>query len=98
MLPLGTVTFLFTDIQGSTQLWDSFPDEVSAALGVHDAIVTAGVAAFDGHIVKNTGDGLFAAFAAADSASRPPAISSGASSNRSGIRRSGDASSEVASP
>ena len=70
MLPSGTVTFLFTDIQGSTQLWDSFPDEMRAALKVHDAIVTEAVAASDGHIVKNTGDGQFAAFATADSAVR----------------------------
>lgn len=62
MLPSGTVTFLFTDIQGSTQLWDSFPDEMRAALGIHDLIVTRQVERRGGAIVKHTGDGLFAAF------------------------------------
>jgi len=68
MLPSGTVTFFFTDIQGSTQLWDSFPDEMRAALGVHDSIVSEAVGASDGHMVKNTGDGMFAAFSRAQDA------------------------------
>ena len=38
-LPTGTVTFLFTDLVGSTRLWDRFRDEMEAALARHDEIV-----------------------------------------------------------
>ncbi|MFQ5967219.1 MAG: tetratricopeptide repeat protein [Acidimicrobiia bacterium] len=64
-LPSGTVTFLFTDIQGSTQLWDAFPDEMRTALGVHDQIIGDAVSSANGAVVKNTGDGIFAAFSEA---------------------------------
>ena len=40
-LPTGTVTFLFTDIKGSTRLWEDRPDEMRAALARHDEIVRA---------------------------------------------------------
>jgi class 3 adenylate cyclase/predicted ATPase len=61
-LPTGTVTFLFTDIEGSTRLWDAFPDDMRRALAIHDAIVTEAVTSRSGHVVKQTGDGVFAAF------------------------------------
>ena len=61
-LPTGTVTFLFTDIEGSTRLWDAFPDDMRRALTMHDAIVTEAVTSRNGHVVKQTGDGVFAAF------------------------------------
>ena len=64
-LPSGQVTFLFTDIQGSTQLWDSFPDEMRAALEAHNQIMDDAIAAAGGSIVKDTGDGIFAAFPSA---------------------------------
>jgi class 3 adenylate cyclase len=41
-LPSGTVTFLFTDIEGSTHLWDIAPDAMRQALALHDEIVRAG--------------------------------------------------------
>jgi class 3 adenylate cyclase len=66
-LPCGEVTFLFTDIQGSTQLWDSFPEEMRAALAIHNQIMDDAVGA-GGSIVKNTGDGIFAAFPSAAAA------------------------------
>lgn len=69
-LPRGTVTFLFTDIEGSTQLWDAFPDDMRFALGMHDAIVSNAVGGHGGHVVKQTGDGVFAAFASAIDAGR----------------------------
>jgi class 3 adenylate cyclase len=37
--PTGTVTFLFTDIEGSTRLWDTVPDAMRAALEVRDDVV-----------------------------------------------------------
>ena len=38
-LPSGTVTFLFTDIEGSTRLWEEHPEAMQAALARHDAIL-----------------------------------------------------------
>ena len=38
-LPTGTVTFLFTDIEGSTVLWEQHPDAIRRALIRHDALV-----------------------------------------------------------
>ncbi|MEX1279602.1 MAG: AAA family ATPase, partial [Acidimicrobiia bacterium] len=67
-LPSGTVTFLFTDIEGSTRIWDAFPDEAREALGIHDRIVGEAVTRNGGHLVKHTGDGIFAAFDAAGGA------------------------------
>ena len=61
-LPSGTVTFLFTDIEGSTQLWESAPDAMRPALERHDLLLAAAVEAHGGHLVKMTGDGLHAVF------------------------------------
>jgi class 3 adenylate cyclase len=61
-LPSGTVTFLFTDVEGSTRLWDAFPDDMRAALRVHDEALTAAATQHGGNVVKHTGDGLFIAF------------------------------------
>ncbi|MDP9333891.1 MAG: adenylate/guanylate cyclase domain-containing protein, partial [Actinomycetota bacterium] len=61
----GTVTFLFTDIEGSTRLWEEQPEAMRAALARHDAILRDAVIAHRGSVVKTTGDGIFAAFAAA---------------------------------
>ena len=65
-LPSGTVTFLFTDIEGSTRLWDDFPEDMRRALKIHDAAVAKAVTEHCGHTIKNTGDGVFAAFSTAD--------------------------------
>jgi class 3 adenylate cyclase len=43
-LPIGTVTFLFTDLEGSTRLWERPPDQMRAALVRHDALVEGLVA------------------------------------------------------
>lgn len=67
-LPSGRVTFLFTDIQGSTRLWDAFPDEMQAALAAHNGIMDEAVAGGGGSVVKNTGDGVFAVFPSAPGA------------------------------
>lgn len=65
VLPSGTVTFLFTDIEGSTQLWEQHPQAMQTALARHDAILVQAIAAHAGTIVKRTGDGVLVAFAQA---------------------------------
>ena len=67
-LPAGTVTFLFTDIEGSTQLWDRFPQAMPAALSAHDAMLRRAIEAHGGHVVKNLGDGVYAVFSRAGDA------------------------------
>lgn len=62
-LPTGTVTFLFTDIEGSTRLWSERPDEMSRALEQHDGIVRDAIETSDGYIFATGGDGFAAAFA-----------------------------------
>ncbi|HEY8217451.1 MAG TPA: BTAD domain-containing putative transcriptional regulator [Acidimicrobiia bacterium] len=61
-------TLLFTDIERSTEIWDLHPDEMSAALERHDAILFDAVHGNRGDIVKRTGDGLCAVFASASDA------------------------------
>jgi len=67
-LPTGTVTFLFTDLESSTRLWEEHPDAMRAALARHDEILRDAVEKRGGHVVKTTGDGLHAAFAVAPDA------------------------------
>ena len=57
-----TLTFLFTDVEGSTRLWEQFPDVMPAALERHDAILRGAIERSDGAIVKATGDGVMAVF------------------------------------
>ncbi|MEX1007414.1 MAG: adenylate/guanylate cyclase domain-containing protein [Acidimicrobiia bacterium] len=65
-LPSGLVTFLFTDIEGSTRLWEEHPDGMRAALAHHDELIRGAVEAQRGYVVKTTGDGVHAAFPTAD--------------------------------
>jgi predicted ATPase/class 3 adenylate cyclase len=67
-LPLGTVTFLFTDLESSTRRWQDHPEAMKAGLARHDAIVRDAVESHGGYVVKTTGDGFHAAFAAAHDA------------------------------
>ncbi len=67
-LPSGTVTFLFTDIESSTQLWEKHPEAMKAALAKHDSILRAAVESNGGHVIKTTGDGVHAVFASAGQA------------------------------
>ena len=66
--PSGTVTFLFTDLEGSSRLWEAYPDAMGPALERHDAYLRAAIAASDGYLVKSTGDGVHVAFRTADAA------------------------------
>jgi len=67
-LPSGTVTFLFTDLEGSTRLWEQYPEAMKAALARHDDVLRAAVESGGGYVVKTTGDGVFAVFATAHGA------------------------------
>ena len=62
-VPSGTVTFLFTDIEGSTRLWEAAPELMGAALARHDALVRGAIEAHDGYVFATGGDGFAAAFA-----------------------------------
>ena len=67
-LPKGTVTFLFTDIEGSTRLWETQHAAMQAALPRHDALVRHCIAAHGGHVFKTGGDAFCAAFHTASDA------------------------------
>jgi predicted ATPase/class 3 adenylate cyclase len=56
------LTFLFTDVEGSTRLWEQNPLAMRTALAQHDSIVRAAIADVGGDVVKTTGDGLMAVF------------------------------------
>jgi Domain of unknown function (DUF4062)/Adenylate and Guanylate cyclase catalytic domain len=66
-LPAGTVTFLFTDIEGSTRLWESVPDAMEVALERHNRLVSEVIGGHGGVVVTSRGEGdsFFAAFASA---------------------------------
>jgi predicted ATPase/class 3 adenylate cyclase/DNA-binding XRE family transcriptional regulator len=63
ILPNGTVTFLFTDIVGSTQLWEQHPQAMPAQLARHDAILRQAITTHDGVVFKTMGDAVYATFA-----------------------------------
>jgi predicted ATPase/class 3 adenylate cyclase len=60
--PSGTVTFLFTDIEGSTRLWEVEPTAMSAALARHDDILRSAIEAHGGYVFSTGGDGFAVAF------------------------------------
>jgi predicted ATPase/class 3 adenylate cyclase len=64
-LPGGAVTFLLTDIEGSTALWEKFPDDMERSLARHDEIMTRVITERDGFVIKQRGEGdsVFAVFA-----------------------------------
>jgi class 3 adenylate cyclase len=61
-LPRGTVTFLFTDIEGSTPLWEERPGVMAAALERHDIVLGEVIAGHGGHVFSRAGDAFAAAF------------------------------------
>jgi class 3 adenylate cyclase/DNA-binding XRE family transcriptional regulator len=69
-VPGGTVTFLFTDIEGSTRYWEQHPQAMSDALARHDAILRTTTEAHGGIIFRTVGDAFCVAFANAPSALR----------------------------
>ncbi|RLE23937.1 MAG: adenylate/guanylate cyclase domain-containing protein, partial [Actinobacteria bacterium] len=66
--PSGQVTFLFTDVEGSTVLWDQQPDEMKVALEEHDRLVRSSVEASDGYVFTTAGDSFAVAFSSVESA------------------------------
>jgi predicted ATPase/class 3 adenylate cyclase len=62
LIPSGTVTLLFTDIQGSTRLWESEPLPMTAALRRHDQILRSAIEDAGGYVFKTVGDAFCAAF------------------------------------
>ena len=67
-IPSGTVTLLFTDIEGSTRLWEAAPDRMAVALRTHDALVRAAIEQSGGYVFKTVGDAFCAAFWTAEAA------------------------------
>ncbi len=67
-LPAGTLCFLFTDLEGSTRLWEAHPEAMGAVLARHDALLQEAVAAHGGVVFKTVGDGICAAFPVATDA------------------------------
>ncbi len=67
-LPSGTVTLLFTDLEGSTQLWEEHPRAMGEAVARHDEVVRIAIESHGGHVVKLTGDGGLGVFASAHDA------------------------------
>ena len=68
--PSGTVTFLFTDIEASTRLWEEHPGAMPVALERHDEIVRSAIAGRGGYVFSTAGDSFAAAFARAGDAVR----------------------------
>jgi predicted ATPase/class 3 adenylate cyclase len=60
--PSGTVTFLFTDIEGSTKLWEHHPEAMRLALARHDDLLRAAIEGGGGYVFKTVGDAFCAAF------------------------------------
>jgi predicted ATPase/class 3 adenylate cyclase len=67
-LPSGTVTFLFTDIEGSTKLAQDYPDAMPALLTRHHAILHRAIQGYDGYVFQIVGDSFAAAFHSASDA------------------------------
>ena len=60
--PTGTVSFLFTDVEGSTRLWDRYPDAMRDALAHHDEILREAITGRGGFVFSTAGDSFSASF------------------------------------
>jgi class 3 adenylate cyclase len=76
--PTGTVTFLFTDIEGSTKMWERSPHAMQAALARHDELLRWAIEESDGYVFKTVGDSFCCAFPTA-----PDALEAALGSQRS---------------
>ena len=68
--PSGTVTFLFTDMEGSTKLWERYPQEILAAQARHNQIVREAIESNEGYVFQVIGDAFCTAFHTAGDAIR----------------------------
>src|SRR5512133_3086043 len=72
-LPTGMVTFLFTDIENSTRLWEQHPQEMQRAHARHNQILQTAIEANHGYVFQVVGDAFYAAFHTAGDAARAAA-------------------------
>ena len=63
--PSGTVTFLLTDLEGSTRLWEQDPEAMKAAMARHNELLDKTIAAHRGYVFARMGDGMAASFSTA---------------------------------
>lgn len=70
LVPTDTLTFLFTDVEGSTRLWEKYPVQMEAALERHDDILRGTVEDYGGRVFKMVGDACYAAFLSPEEALR----------------------------
>src|SRR5262245_13768592 len=68
LAPTGTITFLFTDIEGSTRRWQRAPAAMAIAVARHDTLIRAAIESHGGHVFKTVGDAFCAAFPTAPAA------------------------------
>ncbi|MFZ0047790.1 MAG: adenylate/guanylate cyclase domain-containing protein, partial [Streptosporangiaceae bacterium] len=61
-IPSGTVTLLFTDIEGSTRLWEAEPGQMARALERHDELIRSAIEEHGGYVFKTVGDAFCATF------------------------------------
>jgi predicted ATPase/class 3 adenylate cyclase len=66
--PSGLITFLFTDVEGSTRRWEAFPDSMAEAIALHDRLLRTAIESRNGYIFKTLGDAFCAAFASPEDA------------------------------
>ena len=64
-LPTGTVTFLFTDVEGSTKLWERYPEAMPATMARHDEVLRGMMESSGGFVFKTIGDAFCVAFPSA---------------------------------
>jgi len=89
-IPAGSITFLFTDIEGSTRLWEEHPEAMSQALAQHDTLLRSFIESHNGHVFKTVGDAFCAAFAdPSDAVSAALAAQQWIGAAASGVRESG---------
>ena len=84
-LPTGTVTFLFTDIEGSTPLAQQYPAELPSLLARHHAILREAIESHHGHVFQIIGDAFCAAFHTAMMRSKPRSKRNAACNTKRGI-------------
>ena len=60
--PSGTVTFLFTDVEGSTELWEREPEAMRSALELHDGLLRGVIERYRGYVFATAGDSFAASF------------------------------------